>query len=802
MIRNYFRIALRSLSKQKMYSAINVMGLSIGLASCMLILMYILFELSYDRYHANADRMYRVWREFNNPDGTTNLRLGPIAPKFAPLMQEDFSEFEYVTRFIPYNGVLIGSNNRFFNEERFLWADEHFFDVFTAAWIAGDARSALKEPNSIVLTRSTAQKYFGDQNPLGQSLSYERETSLKVTGLVEDMPMNSHFHFDLLGSFASLKNMANPGFFETWGSNNFSTYVVLKDDETPESIEKKFPGFLDRHMPEKDGMKPHQYTKLHMQPVTSIHLYSHLNSEIGENSDITYVYVLSAVALFVLLIACINYVNLATARSARRAKEVGMRKILGAERIQLIRQFIGESILVTFIAMAFAVVLVEWALPFFNAFVGRALDLGYFINPWSIPVFLLMTCIIGIITGSYPAFYLTRFRPITLVQNSKMNSGTKSRLRSSLVVLQFSVSIVLMISMGVVYNQMEFIREKDLGFNKEQLLVLPSSPEMINNLETFKSKLRQNSNIVSVSAAKRIPSDRLLDAGSAQIIRNGKAENVTFRIGSLNVDHDYIPTFGMPLAAGRNFQKSLASDSTKAFIINEKAVQMLGWKSADEAIGQPFKYADRDGYIVGVLKDFHFESLHQEIAPIVMRISTSSLNKITVRILPDNMPATIAFLQSIWHEYRTDYPFEYAFVDERFERLYRSEQKLGAVFGLFAGLSIFIACLGLLGLAAFMTEQRTKEIGIRKVLGASVGNIVAMVTGEFIKFVLIASVVAWLISYYSMNQWLKIFAYHTEVNPGTFLLASVAALFIALLTVGYQAAKAATSNPVESLKYE
>lgn len=798
MIRNYLKIALRNLSKQKMYSAINVMGLSIGLASCLLITMYILFELSYDRYHVKADRMYRIWREFNNPDGSVNLRLGPIAPKFAPLLRQDFPEFEYVTRFIPDNGILLGRNNRYFTEDNLLWADEHFFDVFTARWVAGDIRTALIEPNSLVLTRSMAQKYFGDENPVGQSLIHEKETNLKITGVVEDPPMNSHFHYDFLGSFSSLP----PGFLQSWGSNNFSTYVILKEGESPEAIDNKFPEFQDRHMPDRDGMKPRQHTKLHMQPVTSIHLYSHLNSEIGENSDISYIYVLCAVALFVLLIACINYVNLATARSARRAKEVGMRKILGAERDQLIRQFIGESVLVTFIAMAFAVVLVELALPFFNSFVGRNLELGSFINPWSIPLFLLMTCIIGVLTGSYPALFLTRFRPITIVQNAKAHSGSKSLLRSSLVVLQFSVSIILMISMGIVHNQMEFIRQKDLGFNKEQLLVLPSSPEMINNLETFKSKLLQNSNIVSVSAAKRIPSDRLLDAGSAQIIRNGKAENVTFRIGSLNVDHDYIPTFGMPLAAGRNFQKTLASDSTKAFIINEKAVQMLGWKSADEAIGQPFKYSDRDGTIVGVLKDFHFESLHQEIAPIVMRISSASLYKITVRIRPDDMPATISFLQSIWNEYRKDYPFEYSFVDEKFDRLYRSEQKLGELFGFFAGLSIFIACLGLLGLAAFITEQRTKEIGIRKVLGASVGNIVAMVSGEFVKFVLIASVVAWLISYYSMNQWLKIFAYHTEVNPGTFLLASGAALFIALVTVGYQAAKAATANPVEALKYE
>lgn len=798
MFKNYIKIALRNLSKQKMYSAINIMGLSIGLASCLLITMYILFELSYDRYHVNSDRMYRVWREFNNPDGSVNLRLGPIAPKFAPLLKEDFSEFEYVTRFIRDNGILIGRNNRYFTEENFLWADEHFFDVFTATWVAGDIRTALIEPNSLVLTRSMAQKYFGDENPVGQSLIHEKETNLKVTGVIEDPPMNSHFHYDFLGSFSSLP----PGFLESWGSNNFSTYVILKEGESPEAIEKRIPEFLDRHMPDRQGMRPRQHTKLHLQPVPSIHLYSHLNSEIGENSDITYIYVLSAVALFVLLIACINYVNLATARSARRAKEVGMRKVLGAERNQLIRQFIGESVLITFIAMTLAVVLVELALPFFNAFVGRSLDLQYFINPWSVPVFLLMTCIIGMVTGSYPAFYLTRFKPITIVQSAKINSGTKSPLRASLVVLQFSVSIILMISMGVVHNQMEFIRQKDLGFNKEQLLVLPSSPEMINNLESFKSKLLQDSNIISASAAKRIPSDRLLDAGQAQIIRNGKAEEVTFRIPSLNVDHDYIPTFGMSLAAGRNFQRTLASDSTKAFIINEMAVKMLGWTSADEAVGQPFKYADRDGYIVGVVKDFHFESLHQQIAPIMMRISTAALFKITVRVKPDNIPSTIAYLQSVWQEYRPDYPFEYSFVDEKFDRLYRSEQKLGDLFGFFAGLSIFIACLGLLGLAAFMTEQRTKEIGIRKVLGASVGNIVAMVSGEFIKFVLIASVVAWLISYYSMREWLKIFAYHTKVDLTTFLLSSMAALVIALATVGFQAAKAATANPVEALKYE
>ncbi|MBL7960297.1 ABC transporter permease [bacterium] len=802
MFKNYIKIALRNLFKHKLYSSINIMGLAVGMACCMLIIMYVMFESSYDGYHKNAGRMYRVWREFMNPDGATSLTLGPIAPKFAPLFRENFPEFEHVTQIIPDRGSLISRDNQFFNEPGFMWADEHFFDVFTSKWIDGDAVTALKEPNSVILTRSMANKYFGDQNPMGQSITYEREVAFKVTGIIEDTPLNSHFYFDFLASFVSLKNLAPSNFLETWGSNNFSTYVVLKNGESPDRMESKFPEFLDRHMPEQQGRKPSQYTRLHMQPVTDIHLFSHLNSEIGENSDITYIYILLAVALFVLLIACINYVNLATARSMRRAKEVGMRKVLGAQYAQLMRQFVGESLIMAFIAMAVAILLVELTLPFFNGFVNRSLELDYLNNLWSFLSLIAITAIVGILTGGYPAFFLAKSKTLLVLKNIKENSNPKSWLRSSLVILQFSISIILIISMGIVYNQLSYLHDKDMGFNKEQVVVLPSGQSMLTDLETFKNKLLQNTNIICVSAAKRIPSDRLLDAGGASIIKNGKVHAVDFRIASLNVDHDYIPTFEMKMAAGRNFQKQLASDSTKAFIINEKAAVMLGWTSPQDAVGQPFNYSDREGFIIGVVKDFHFESLHQEIAPIVMRISTSSLNKISIRIRPQDIPSTIGFLQSIWQEYRADYPFEYSFVDDRFDQLYRNEEKLGQVFGFFAGLSIFIACMGLLGLAAFMTELRTKEIGIRKVLGASVGNITAMISKEFMKFIVVASLIAWCISYFVMHRWLSLFAYHIEMNYFTFVLASMVALVIALSTVGFQAVKAATANPVEALKYE
>ncbi len=801
MFKNYLKIAFRNFRKHKGYSLINITSLVAGLVCCILIMLFVIDELSYDRFHENHESIYRVTRKWFNADGVVSLHLGHVAPPIAPLLENDFPEILHAVRMIGIGAPLIGRGSEFFEEPRFFFAEEDIFKVFTFDMTAGDPETALRDPFSLVITEEAAEKYFGSDDPLGKSLAIHlgtRKADMKVTGVIKSLPLNSHFHPDFFGSFKTFEAVAGKAEMENWGSNNYATYLLMPANYDISRLKAQLDPFIDRHMSE--GMS--ERTKLELQRLTDIHLHSHLDSEIEANSDIIYVYIFSIIALFVLLIACINFMNLATARAAGRAKEVGLRKVVGARRPQLIRQFLSESILTAVFSLLIALSIARLVLPAFNRFVGRDLTLNVAEN-FILVLFLFLTAVcVGLVSGIYPAFFLSAFKPARVLKGS-LDRGRKGiSFRTVLVVFQFATSITLIICVSVVSGQLDFMQSRNLGFDMENLVVLPSSPAIVERLESFKFRLLANPDILGVSAAKRVPSGRLLDSAGARVLSGETAEPINFRIAQLRVDYDYIPTFKMEMAAGRNFSREMGTDAAEAFIINETAARKIGWKSPEEAVGQGFGYGRRSGRIIGIVKDFHFESLQQGISPIVMFLSSTDLNQIAVRIGPDNIPKAMAFLKDTWAEVRPHYPFSYSFIDENFDRLYRSEEKLQQIFTYFAFLSILIGCLGLFGLASFSAERRTKEIGIRKVLGASEFGLALMLSKEFTKWALIANLIAWPAAYLVMARWLQNFAYRSGIGILTFLLAGGLALLIAFLTVSYQAVKASLADPVKALKYE
>ena len=804
MLKNYLKIALRNLLRHKGYSLINILGLAVGMASCILILLYVHDELSYDKYHEEADQIYRVTREWFNSDGTSSLHLGHIAPPIGPLLKNDFPDILQMARINSGGNPLLRHGDKVFQEERFYFADPNIFEIFTLPLLKGDPQNALADPNGVVLTPAMARKYFGDEEPLGQVLNIDSRADLKVTGVMREVPANSHFHFDFLGSMKLLEQVFGDNEFKNWGSNNYATYLLFPRNFQVENFKKAIPEFIGRHHP--DGKEAIPKTTLHLQRLTDIHLHSHLDSEIEANGNIVYVYIFSAIAFFLLLIACINFMNLATARSANRAKEVGLRKVVGAERRQLIRQFLGETIVMALIALLLAVVLVEVVLPKFNAFTAKELALRSQGMLFILASLLGVTLFVGIVAGSYPAFFLSHFQPVAVLKGQKIGS-TRSRFRSILVVFQFAISIILIVGMGIVYNQLEYCRNKNLGLNKEHIVVLPADQNIAQRYPDIRNQLLQYPHIAGVAASKRVPSGRLLDSSGGSVIDGEKSEPLNFRIANVRVDHSFIDTYGMQMAAGRNFSIEFPTDSTEAFILNETAVKKIGWPSPEAAIGKPFQYGNRRGRIIGVVKDFHYESLHQPITPIILLIAPQSFNSVSVKIhaaQPADIATTLEFLKQKWQEFRPNFPFQYSFIDERYEQLYQSEHRLGEIFGTFSLLAVFIACLGLFGLASYTAEQRTKEIGVRKVLGASLGNIVLLLSKDFARLVAVATLFSWPIAYYAMSLWLQEFAYRIDINNQslTFLLAALLAFGIALITVSLQSIKAAMTNPVDALRYE
>ncbi|MEP7143884.1 MAG: ABC transporter permease [Ferruginibacter sp.] len=806
MIRNYFKIAFRNLWKNKAFSAINIFGLAIGIATCLVIMLFVQNELSYDRYNEKADRIVRVIFRGTVQGGKMNE--SNVMPPTAQTLKADYPEVQEATRIRTFGRPRLVYGDKTFNEDEFAFVDSNFFQVFTLPFLHGDPKTALIEPNTIVITRALSIKYFGSQDPMGKVLRFKdgRNAPCKVTGVIDKVPVNSHFHFDIFSSMAGFPESKST----SWMQSEFYTYLVLPPGYDYKKLEAKLPQVVEKYMGpqilQSLGMTFTQFKQkgndigLYLQPLTDIHLRSDFTYDLSQGGDIRYVYIFGAVALFMLLIACINFMNLSTASASKRAREVGIRKVLGSMKWELMRQFLVESVLVTAIALLFAVGFVYLALPLFNNLAGTKLGLNFTADPWALPILLLFGLLVGVLAGSYPAFFLSSFKPVAVLKG-KFTSGKKSiGLRSGLVVFQFFISITMIIGTTVVYKQLSYIQHKKLGYNKDQVLVLPETWLLGNKQESFRQQLLQDPRVVNVSTSGYLPAGPSYnnnffvypEDNSTQLIKTLRYE----------VDYNYIPVLGIEMLTGRNFSKEFASDSS-GMIMNETAAKIFGWgkDAPDHSVTYKSKDEKWKYHVIGVVKDFHFKSLHEKISPLVMTMGNNS-GAIIVKIKTSDIAGLLATIKKHWDQYTLEEPFSYSFMDERFNAAYQSEQKIGTILGIFAGLTIFVACLGLFGLARFTAEQRRKEIGIRKVLGATVTGVATLLSKDFLKLVLVAFVIASPVAWYIMNKWLQDFAYRINISFWVFAIAAFLAVNITIITVSFQAIKAALANPVNSLRTE
>ena len=815
MLKNYLRIAVRNLTKYKFISFINLFGLTVGITCCLLILTYILHETSYDRYNRNADRTWRVTISFNNLDGIVSLHLGSVAPPFGPLLRNDFPDIRKMTRFLQVGNVPLRYNDKIFDESNLLFADTNFFDIFDVTLLRGNPKTALTDPNSILLTPDVARRYFGDSDPINKVVRMSNQIPFKVTGVYKPFPAAAHFHPTILMSFATLNDSSIYGekqLATNWGNNSFFTYILLPDHYPVQSMVAQFPAFLDRHVPTGGapaGIKPHQLTKLFLQPLTGIHLQSQLDSELEENGDAGRVTIFGAIALFILLIACINYMNLSTARSSLRAKEIGIRKVSGALRREIIVQFLSESILLSYIALLLAAILTWATLSGLNQITGLSLTVQTLLQPAVLIPLLLTPLLVGILSGLYPALFLSSFQPSKVLKGLFKTGGGNISFRKVLVVTQFAISIVLLISTAIVFQQLHFMQNASLGFNKDQVVHIVYPAGLDKGYESFRTQLLQDPHIRSLTRSSRSPGSRLLDEMGASTQSGDSLKPVTANIKFLYVDQDYLSTFGVPIVAGRDFSRAYATD-TNNFVLNVAATKALGVRNPNEMIGKNFSYGGTKGKVIGIMHDFNFESLHQSIVPLILamppasQVASSSFYDLSIKLSgnKDNITEAVNRIGKTWKAFVPDVPFDYSFLDERFEQLYVAEQRQGQLFTVFSSIAIFIACLGLLGLSAFSISQRVKEIGIRKVLGARSATIVRLLSTEFLILVAIAAVIAWIVAGLVMHTWLQNFAYRISIQWWVFAIAGLLAAVIALATISFQAVRAAMSNPVKSLRNE
>ncbi|MCY3713426.1 MAG: ABC transporter permease [Gemmatimonadetes bacterium] len=798
MIRNYLTVALRNLLRQPVYSLINIVGLAIGMAACMLIVLYIQDELSYDRYHPDADRIYRIVDDIESGGQTIRTAGSPLS--WAPALKQDYPEVE---RFVRMRGTasswLFHKEEMQFYEKKVIWAEDGLFDLFAIPLVAGDPNTALVEPFTIVISETMAAKYFGGEEAMGQVLGVDNTYDFKVTGIMRDLPANTHMRADMFTSYSSLASIGSY-YRENWEvHDNFYTYIRLSENTDPDDLEARFPDFLERYAGDR-YRESGVVLRPSLQPVVDIHLHSHRESEFEPNGDIRFVVLYTLIAFLIPLIACINFINLATARSAMRAREVGVRKAMGANRTQLLGQFLGEAVVMAALAMVISSILVQLALPAVNAIAAKELIFPLS-NGLVLTVLAFGVIVIGLAAGSYPAVYLSGFAP-TEVLKGNLETGTRGlNLRKVLVVVQFAMSIFLLVSTAIIYDQLEYISTKRLGFNKEQVMVLPiTGSTQRRNTPVLKERLAQLPGVLGVATASGVPGMRVIPIMAVR--PDGMAPEDHLMMATLQVDESFLDVLEIDLAAGRNFSTDWGTDSTTGFLLNESAVRYLGWGTPAEAIGKPFAwlpFGGKKGNVIGVVEDFHLRTIHEEIEPIVILTSTYHIF-VLIRLEPGRIPETISRIGEAWRNVDAGFPLEYTFLDEDFDRLYQDDRRLGEVFAIFAVLGVFVACLGLLGLASYSIQQRTREIGIRKVLGSSVSTIVILLSKDFMKYVLLGNLIAWPLAYFVMTRWLQNYAYAASLDFSWFLTGGVVALVIAWLTIGAHAVAASRRNPVNALR--
>jgi len=816
MISNYLKVALRSIFRNRLTAFINIAGLALALACALLIYLYIADEVSYDHFHSKSDRIFRVTRDFKSPDGSVNLHLGNVAPPIGPLLKNDFGEIEVLARTVNFTLVIGREENgeltKNFTEQRLFLVEPTLFKIFDIEVVAGDPDKALVRPFTVMLSEKAALKYFDNTNVVGKQLRANNAFDIEVTGVFKDFPDQSHWHPELLVSFSTLENdniYGRARLESNWGNNAFGTYFLLDEGADPKKLQAQFPAFLDKHFGPyaiANFGAPADFvaskgTSLYVQKVTDIHLHSHLDDEIEVNGNINNVYMMGIIGLFIVLIACFNFINLSTARATKRAKEVGLRKVVGAARKQLIVQYLSESILIALIAMIISLGIAWIGLDWLNQFTQKGLTLDFIQNPPILGGLLLTAFLVGALAGIYPAFVVSGFKPALTLKGQQGSVRGKGPIRKVLVISQFSISVVLLIATAITIQQLDYLNKRDLGYSKDRIVTLTYYNEIVNTFEAFQNELLRSSSIKGIGRSSRIPTGRLLDSqGSPGLALGDSLVSTNIITKNVAIDEGFFPTYEVKIAAGRNFSKSVSTDDSLGFIINETAAKAYGIKELEDGINKDFSYGGTRGKLVGIVKDFHFESLHQDIIPIVFH--QGGYNVISIKIAGEDVQSGIAQIEKVWKEFLPQRPFEFNFLDDRYQQLYEAEQKQSQLFTLFSGLAIFIACLGLFGLATFNTLQRVKEIGIRKVLGASVPTILTLLSKEIVILIIISNVLAWPIAWFLMNQWLDSFAYHIEMNLVIYILAGAAAVIIALLTVSSQTIKAAMTNPSETLRYE
>ena len=793
MIRNYFKIAWRNLLKNKGYSAINIGGLSVGLAISILISIYVFNEYSYDRFHENYDKLYRVLRIGGINDD--KYLIGVTSGPFGPALENDYPEsIKSTTRVLPSDGLVSYGNNSFFEKKVYL-ADPNFFDVFSFPLQNGNTKTVLENPNSVVLTQEMVSKYFGNNDPMGKTLQLDDEFEFTVTGVMKDIPKNSHLDFDFIIPITILNNY---DWFKNWWSNSMLTYAVINSPQEASYVESNLPGFMDKYFAE-DFKKNDSRVDLTLQPLSETYFNNDVRYDRIATGDKMVVNMFLIIAIFILLIASINFTNLTTARSNRRAREIGVRKVLGAVRSKLIWQFYVESLLLTFISILIAITLVSFILPWFNSFFDLQLSVN-FLKPKILLLLSLFLFVITFIAGSYPALLLSSFQPVKVLKGSLSKSSDSAFVRKGLVFFQFSISFFLIAGTLLIWNQLEFVQNKDKGFNDESIVLLRlNNSDIRRNATTFKERLQNLPNISSLTSASGEP-------GGFHDTFSHKVEQMdeSVRIRTVFSDFDYVKTFGLQIVAGRDFSENFGTDETDAVLINETTAKKMGWTN-EEAIGKEISNTMIEDYgnrkVIGVVKDYHFSSLKDKIDPLIITADATS-RLLAIKIKSSNVHETIAQIEKQWTTIAPKYPFEYTFLDANLDKLYRKERLESQLFIIFSVISIFIACLGSFALAAYSAEERTKEIGVRKILGSSAFAIFMLLTKDFVKIVLIATIVTTPIAYYFMGKWLRDFAYQVGINGSIFIVAGLVTIFMVLLTVSWQSLKASRNNPINSLRYE